>query len=100
MGDGLRSVRSAKYKTPIYSKTNKMKYLTGSVHLTALVCGSLPMEQTERLVWNRSINISGGKNRNMALDEFVELVNRDTKATCSGFQTKDSILTHSREYLI
>lgn len=77
-----------------------MKYLTGSVHLTALVCGSLPMEQTERLVWNRSINISGGKNRNMALDEFVELVNRDTKATCSGFQTKDSILTHSREYLI
>ena len=34
----------------------------------------------------------------MALDEFVELVNRDTKATCSGFQPKDSIFTHSREF--
>lgn len=98
MGDGLRSVRSAKYETPIYNKTNKTKYLIGSVHLTALACGSLPVEQTERLVWNRSINISGGKNRNMALDEFVELVNRDTKATCSGFQTKESILSHSREF--
>nr|XP_022298075.1 uncharacterized protein LOC111107257 isoform X3 [Crassostrea virginica] len=98
MGDGLRSVRSAKYETPIYNKTNKTKYLIGSVHLTALACGSLPREQTERLVWNRSINISGGKNHNMALDEFVELVNRDTKATCSGYQTKDSILTHSREF--
>ena len=99
MGDGLRSVRSAKYETPIYNKTNKTKYLIGSVHCTARACGSLPREQTERLVWNRSINISGGKNHNMSVDEFVELVNRDTEATCSGFQTKDSILTHSREFL-
>ena len=87
MADGRRSVRSSKYETPIYNKTNKLKYLIGSVHLTALVSGTLPPNQTERLVWNRFINLSGGKNNNMAIDEYVELVNRDTKNTCSGYQT-------------
>jgi hypothetical protein len=40
MADRRRSVRSAKYEVPIYNKTNKLKYLIGSVHLTALVSGS------------------------------------------------------------
>ena len=98
MADGRRSVRSAKYEVPIYNKTNKLKYLIGSVHLTALVSGTLPPNQTERLVWNRFINLGGGKNNNMAIDEYVELVNRDTKNTCSGYQTKESIIAHSREF--
>ncbi|XP_056013603.1 uncharacterized protein LOC125669312 isoform X1 [Ostrea edulis] len=98
MGDGMRSVRSAKYEAPIYNKTNKLKYLIGSVHLTALVSGTLPNNQSERLIWNRFINISGGKMNNMAIDEYVELVNRETKNTCSGYQTKESIVSHSREF--
>jgi hypothetical protein len=49
-------------------------------------------------VWNRFINLGGGKNNNMAIDEYVELVNRDTKNTCSGYQTKESIIAHSREF--
>ena len=100
MGDGRRSVRSAKYETPIYNKTNKLKYLIGSVHLTALVSGTLPNILSERLIWNRFVNLSGGKNNNMAIDEYIELVNRDTKNTCSGFQTKESIISHSREFPI
>jgi hypothetical protein len=31
--DGRRSIRSAKYETPIYNKNNTLKYLIGSVHL-------------------------------------------------------------------
>lgn len=34
----------------------------------------------------------------MALDEYVELLNRDSKIACSGFQTKESILYHSKEF--
>ena len=89
MADGNRSVRSAKYETPLYNKTQKTKYLIGSIHLTSLVSGTLPSQQTERLIANRFINLSGGKNSNMALDEYVELVNRDTKNFCSGYQTKE-----------
>lgn len=33
MGDGARSVRSAKYEMPIFNKTNKLKYVIGCVHL-------------------------------------------------------------------
>lgn len=40
MVDGERSVRSAKYELPLYNKTNKVKYLIGSVHLTALKAGA------------------------------------------------------------
>ena len=97
MADGRRSVRSAKYETPIYNRTNKVKYLIGSVHLTGL-CLTLPLSLRERLISNRFINISGGKNNNIALDEFVEILNRDTKDTCSGHQTKESIIRHSKEY--
>ncbi|XP_033759941.1 uncharacterized protein LOC117342076 [Pecten maximus] len=98
MGDGKRAVRSAKYETPIYNLTNKTKYLIGSVHLTGLVSGTLPKQQSERLIANRCINITGGKNNNIALDEYVELLNRETKDTCSGFQTKESIIAHSKEF--
>ncbi|XP_062582660.1 uncharacterized protein LOC134244405 [Saccostrea cucullata] len=98
MADGNRSVRSAKYETPLYNKTHKTKYLIGSIHLTSLVSGTLPSLQTERLIANRFINLSGGKNSNMALDEYVELVNRDTKNTCSGFQSKESIIAHSKQF--
>ena len=72
MGYGRRFVRSAKYETPIYNKTNKTRYLIGSIHLTSLVSGTLPKEQTELLVWNMFINVSAGKNNNMAIDEYVE----------------------------
>ena len=98
MADGNRSVRSAKYETPLYNKTQKTKYLIGSIHLTSLVSGTLPSQQTERLIANIFINLSGGKNSNMALDEYVELVNRDTKNSCSGYQTKESIIAHSKEF--
>ncbi|WAR03956.1 LOW QUALITY PROTEIN: hypothetical protein MAR_010514 [Mya arenaria] len=69
MGDGYRVVRSAKFETPIYNRTNKVKYLIGS-----------------------------GKNNNLSLDEFVEILNRDTKNATHGFQTKDSIVQHSKEF--
>ena len=96
MADGHRSVRSAKY-IPIYNKTNKIKYVIGSIHLTALTNSILSNEQQERLIANCFINLQGGQNHNMGLDEYVELLNRDSKFACSGFQTKESIIAHSQE---
>ena len=100
MADGHRSVRSAKYELPIYVKTGKTKYVIGSVHLIELVENKniLSKDQRDRLISNRSVNLQGGKNNNMALDEYVELLNRDSKVTCSGFQTKESIIRHSKEF--
>jgi len=98
MGDGERVVRSAKYELPIYNSTNKVKYLIGSVRLTALTSGVLPKDQSERLIANRFVNLQGGINNNISLDEYLEMLNRDTKVACSGHQTKESILKHSKEY--
>lgn len=57
LADGKRSVRSAMFEMPIYNKTNKVKYLIGSIHLTALTSGILTDEQQQRLVSNRVVNI-------------------------------------------
>ena len=71
------------------------------------MCMSLPFHLSESLIANRCINIlianrciniSGGKNNYLALDDNVEILNRDTKDTCSGYQTKESIINHSKEY--
>lgn len=98
LADGKRSVRSAMFEMPIYNKTNKVKYLIGSIHLTALTSGILTDEQQQRLVSNRVVNIQGGKYNNIALDEYLEMLNRDSKVACSGYQTKESIILHSKAY--
>ncbi|CAG2251711.1 unnamed protein product [Mytilus edulis] len=98
MGDGFRSVRSAKYELPIFNKTGKVKYTIGCTHLITMTSGTMPADITERLVANRCINLQGGKNNNMALDEYVELLNRDSKVAATGCQTKDSILSKSKEF--
>lgn len=92
MGDGQRVVRSAKYELPIYNLTNKVKYMIGSIHLTALTLGILPEHQKNRLIANRFVNVQGGRNNNFSLDENLEMLNRDSKVVASGHQTKDSIL--------
>ncbi|XP_061185175.1 uncharacterized protein LOC133193230 [Saccostrea echinata] len=98
MGDGGRCVRSAKYELPIYHKTNKIKYSICSIHTTALSSGLLNADQEERFIANRFVNIQGGKNNNIALDEYIEMLNRDSKVSCTGHKTKESILKHSKEY--
>lgn len=98
MGDGERSVRSTKYELPIYNRTRKVKYVIGSIHLSALTSGVLEEEQCERLVANRFVNVQGGRNNNIALDEYLEILNRESKIAYSGHQTKKSIIEHSKEY--
>lgn len=98
MGDGGRCVRSAKYELPIYHKTHKIKYTICSVHTTAMASGLLTADQEERFISNRFVNLQGGKNNNIALDEYIEMLNRDSKASCTGHKTKESILRHSKEY--
>lgn len=92
MGDGQRVVRSAKYELPIYNLTNKVKYMKGSIHLTPLTSGILPEHQKSRLIANRFVNVQGGKNNNISLDEYLKMLNRYNKVVASGHQTKDSIL--------
>ena len=98
MGDGKRSVRSALYELPIFNSTHKVKYVIGCIHLTSLSREILTEEQKQRLIYNRSVNIQGGWNNNVALDEFLEMLNRDSKVVVKGNQNKDSIILHSKKY--
>lgn len=81
-------------------REKQLKYTIGSIHITALVSGLLSPQQTERLIANRFVNVQGGANNNIALDEYryLEMLNRDSKIACRGHQTKESILKHSKEY--
>ena len=98
MADGERSVRSAKYELPLFNKTNKLKYVIGCVHLIELSESTLNEQQRERLIANRTVNIQGGKNNNVAMDEYLEMLNRDSKNITSGHQTKESIIAHSKHF--
>jgi len=98
MADGSRCVRSTKYELPIFNKTNKLKYVIGCVHLIDLSENTLSEEQRQRLIFNRTINIQGGQNNNIALDEYLEMLNRDSKDIASGNQTKESIIAHSKQF--
>lgn len=98
MEDGEWSLKSTKYELQIYNKTNKTKYCIGSIHLSDLTSGLLPPTQEELLKANWFINLQGGRNHNIALDEFVEMLNRDSKVACSCHRTEDSIVQHSKEY--
>ncbi|KAK3095093.1 hypothetical protein FSP39_010192 [Pinctada imbricata] len=98
MGDGSRCVRFAKYELPIYHKTHKIKFTISSIHTIAMSSGLLNPDQEERFIGNRFVNLQGGVNSNIALDEYIEMINRDTKASCTGHKTKESILRHSKEY--
>lgn len=100
MGDGARSVRSAKYEMPIFNKTNKLKYVIGCVHLVDMSENphTLTSQQRERFIANRTINLQGGKNNNIALDEYIEMINRDSKNIVSGHQTKENIIERSKQF--
>ena len=71
-----------------------------SVHLTALTSstGILSEEQRQRLVANRFVNVQGGQKNNIALDEYLEMVNRDSKVVCTRNQMKERIILHSKVY--
>lgn len=90
--NGACYIRSAKYEAMLYNRAGKTKYLIGSIHLTSLTPGTLSKDQTERLIQNRFIKVSGGKNRNIALYEYmyVEFMNREIKSASTGHQTKES----------
>ena len=65
MADGNRSVRSAKYETPLYNKTQKTKYLIG---LQAQTLAAIPSIKKQEIV----INIINHKGNDMMLcDSFV-----------------------------
>lgn len=100
MGDGARSVRSAKYEMPIFNKTNKLKYVIGCVQLVDMSENphTLTSQQRERFIANRTINLQGGKNNNIALDEYIEMINRDSKNIVSGHQTKENIIERSKQF--
>lgn len=98
MADGMRSVRSAKYELPIFNKTNKVKNAIGCIHLTTLTEELLSYERRERLIYNRTVNVQGGQNNNIALDEYLEMLNSNSKDIVTGHQTKDNIISHSKQF--
>lgn len=57
----------------------------------------LEKDKTEQLEARGFVNVQD-VNNNLALDEFVEILNRDSKTTCSGFQTNESIIALSQEF--
>lgn len=91
-------MRSAKYE--IFNKTNKLKYVIGCVQLVDMSENphTLTSQQRERFIANRTINLQGGKNNNIALDEYIEMINHDSKNIVSGHQTKENIIERSKQF--
>ena len=70
-GDGARIMRQYKY-IMLYRKADgsySTKYTLECLYQFFLLCGLLSQRDSERFVWNHSVNNSGKKGANIPLDE-------------------------------
>ena len=80
-GDGAQIMRQYKYIT-LYCKadgSHSTKYALECLYQFFLVRGLLSQRDSERFVWNRSVNNSGKKGANIPLDEDTEHDNNAIK---------------------
>ncbi|XP_033738678.1 uncharacterized protein LOC117326153 isoform X3 [Pecten maximus] len=78
-GDGIRQIRHWKYGLLVYDLSHKIKYRLESFLLLAGVNALFTEKQRHQIIWNRFVNLSGGKDKNLDGDYVMELLNKYAK---------------------
>lgn len=78
-GDGIRQIRHWKYALLVYDLSHKIKYRLESFLLLAGVNAVFTEKQRHQVIWNRFVNLSGGKDKNLDGDYVMELLNKYAK---------------------
>ena len=83
-GDGGRLERLWKFMMLLFKVTAKTKYALVAIRLHAQLNALLSPREAHSLRWNRTINLKGGKGRNVAIDQVQEHRIKETKELMSG----------------
>ena len=68
----------------LFKVTRKTKYALAAIRLHAQLNALLSPREAHSLRWNRTINLKGGKGRNVAIDQVQEHRIKETKELMSG----------------
>jgi hypothetical protein len=79
-GDGMRILRHWKYAMLLYHQAHKIKYRLEAFLLIAGTLALFSPRQSHQVIWNRFINLSGGRGRNLDGDYVMELLNKYAKS--------------------
>ena len=78
-GEGPRMISLWKHSLLQYLENNHPKYLIYAVHLLTAVNGGVSKQLQEDILWNHTVNKSGGPGINIAMDLMIELLNKGFK---------------------
>ncbi|OWF48543.1 Chromatin modification-related protein png2 [Mizuhopecten yessoensis] len=93
-GDGETMIRYWRFDLPYFMEKKHPKYVILAHRLLCATHGWLPEKVREELIWNRTVNYSGGVGRNLPMDLMNELLNRlfkDQLESAKGRYTDETI---------
>ena len=99
-GDGRRMMNHWKIDLHHFYQGHHWKYLTEGHNLIMDINGGVSERLAHQLVWNRTVNIDGGKGRNISCDlAGVEFVNRDYQEAvkAAGGSLSEDVKTRNRQ---
>lgn len=97
--DGPRMIRHWKFDMFDFHEHNHPKYFIYGVRLLANVAGATSERVKHNLTWERTVNVAGGKRRNMPKDLHCEHLNREYKENsrdAGGQLTENTVNRHSQ----
>lgn len=97
--DGMRMIRHWKFDSLDFYEKNHPKYLIYAHRLLTNIAGGTSERLRHQLVWNRTVNIQGGRGKNIPKDLYNEYLNKEYKENsrdAGGQLTDATIARHSQ----
>ena len=97
--DGPRIIRYWKFDMFDYFEKNHPKYLIFGHRLLANIAGGTSQRIRHQLIWERTVNVKGGKRKNIPKDLHCEHLNNEYKLNsrqAAGQLTENTIARHSQ----
>ncbi|CAG2191195.1 unnamed protein product [Mytilus edulis] len=97
-GDGPAMIRFWKLDLVQFHITHHPKYFILAHRLIAGVNGFLPTKLREDIIWNRTVNYTGGRGSNLEMDLVNEFLNKDfiNSLHMTGKMTDETIDRHGK----
>ena len=97
--DGPRMIRHWKFDMFEFHEHNHPKYFIFGHRLLANIAGATSERIRHYLIWERTVNVSGGKRKNVPKDLHCERLNKEYKENsrdAGGQLTKNTVNRHSQ----
>ncbi|XP_014678940.1 PREDICTED: uncharacterized protein LOC106818780 [Priapulus caudatus] len=97
--DGHRIILHWKFDMLEFFNNHHPKYFLFGHKLLSAVHGAVSERLQHTLTWNRTVNVNGGKGKNIAMDLHMEFLNKEYKESvkgAAGHLTADTVARHSQ----